>query len=169
MNLVAVEYLTQVTGEEFMYAAWVVRFLPLVIILMGSNILYLMTHCKKTDTLGGSREYFINQYKAMPRMTREEWWALGLFLVATIMSFGRQLYEEYLPGLKPAYVFIICAILCFIVRKQDGSRLMSCFLTMKNSMAHMMNKYASCVSETGIADYRCYDINCSHYIHKCHY
>lgn len=125
MNLVAVEYLQQVTGEEFMYAAWVVRFLPLVIILMGSNILYLMTHCKKTDTLGGSREYFINQYKAMPRMTREEWWALGLFLVATIMSFGRQLYEEYLPGLKPAYVFIICAILCFIVRKQDGSRLMS--------------------------------------------
>ena len=125
MNLVAVEYLQQVTGEEFMYAAWVVRFLPLVIILVGSNILYLVLACKKDDNLGGSKEYFINQYRSMPKMTKEEGWALGLFLTATVLSFSRQLYQDFLPGLKPAYVFIICAVLCFVVQKQDGTRLMT--------------------------------------------
>lgn len=125
MNLVAVEYLQQVTGEEFMYAAWVIRFLPIVVILAVSNIAYLMFCCKKEDNLGGSKEYFIEQYKAMPRMSTEEKWALGLFLVATVLSFSRQLYQEYLPGLKPAYIFIICAVLCFVVHKQDGTRLMT--------------------------------------------
>ena len=58
-------------------------------------------------------------------MTKEEGWALGLFLTATVLSFSRQLYQDFLPGLKPAYVFIICAVLCFVVQKQDGTRLMT--------------------------------------------
>lgn len=125
MNLVAVEYLQQVTGQEYMYASWVIRFLPIVIILVLSNVVYLMLCCNKKDSLGGSKEYFISQYKQMPKMTKEEAWALGLFLVATVMSFSRQLYQDILPGLKPAYVFIICAVLCFVVQKQDGTRLLT--------------------------------------------
>ncbi len=125
MNLVAVGYLQQVTGKEFMYAEWVVRFLPIMLVLVVSNIAYLMLCCKKGDDLGGSREYFTEQYKSMPKMTREEKWALGAFLVATVLSFSRQLYEDYLPGLKPAYVFITCAVLCFVVRRKDGSGLIT--------------------------------------------
>lgn len=125
MNLVAVEYLQQVTGEEFMYIAWVVRFLPLVIVLAASNIIYLMLCCKKGDSLGGSKEYFIREYKSMPKISKEESWALGLFLTATVLSFSRQLYQDILPGLKPAYVFIICAALCFIVQQPDGNRLIT--------------------------------------------
>ena len=33
-------------------------------------------------------------------------------------------YQDLFPGLKPAYVFMICAILSFIIVKHDGSRLM---------------------------------------------
>jgi len=51
MNLVAVDYLQQVTGQEYMYSAWVIRFLPLMIVLVGSNILYLTRHCKKGESL----------------------------------------------------------------------------------------------------------------------
>ena len=125
MNLVAVQYLQQVTGEEFMYLEWVIRFLPIMIVLVGSNIIYLMFCCKKEDNLGGSKEYFINQYKSMPKMSMEEKWALGLFLAATVLSFSRQLYEDLLPGLKPAYVFIACAVLCFVIQKNNGERLMT--------------------------------------------
>ena len=34
MNLVTVDYLQQLTGKEYMYASWVVRFLPIMIVLL---------------------------------------------------------------------------------------------------------------------------------------
>ena len=50
--------------------------------------------------------------------------ATGVFLAATLLSFTRQLYQAWLPGLKPAYVFIICAVISFLINREDGSRLM---------------------------------------------
>ena len=47
MNLVTVEYLQQVTGQEFIYWHWVVRFLPLMILLVASNLVYLCLCVKK--------------------------------------------------------------------------------------------------------------------------
>lgn len=124
MNLVTVDYLEQLTGQEYMYISWVIRFLPIMIVLVASNILMLLIGCKKEEELGGSKEYFIEQYKAMPKMTTEEKWSLILFLAATVLAFTRQLYQEWLPGLKPAYVFIICAMLSFAITHSDGRRLM---------------------------------------------
>ena len=47
-----------------------------------------------------------------------------MFLIATVLAFTRQFYQEWLPGLKPAYVFIICAMFSFAITHADGSRLM---------------------------------------------
>ena len=124
MNLVAVDYIEKVTGQEYMYTSWVVRFLPIMIVLIISNLVYLVLVCKKGTTLGGSKEYFKEQFEALPKMTREEKWSFVLFAVATIMSFTRQFYQSFLPGLKPAYVFIICAIVAFFITHKDGTRLM---------------------------------------------
>ncbi len=124
MNLVTVDYLEQLTGQEYMYISWVIRFLPIMVVLVGSNILMLLIGCKKGEELGGSKEYFIEQYKAMPKMTKAEMGSLILFLVATVLAFTRQLYQDWLPGLKPAYVFIICAMFSFAITHADGSRLM---------------------------------------------
>lgn len=123
MNLVTVEYLEQLTGQEYMYTSWVIRFLPIMIVLVASNIIMLLIGCKKSEELGGSKEYFVEQYKALPKMSREEKLSLLLFLVATVLAFSRQLYQDLLPGLKPAYVFIICAILSFFITKEQGGRL----------------------------------------------
>jgi len=142
MNLVTVDYLEQVTGQEFMYAAWVVRFLPIVIVLVLSNIVMLLLGCKKTDELGQSKEFFKEQYRALPKMTREEGLSLGLFLIATALSFTRQLYQAYLPGLKPAYVFICCAILSFFITKKDGSRLMEWKSTQKKIVWDLIYVFA---------------------------
>ncbi len=124
MNLVVVDYLQQLTGAEYMYTSWVVRFLPLTLVLLVSNILMLLIGVKKDENLGGSKDYFVQQYKALPKMSKEEGLSLALFLVATILSFTRQFYQAYLPGLKPAYVFITCAILSFLITRKDKTRLM---------------------------------------------
>ncbi len=125
MNLITVDYIEQLTGEEYMYIGWVIRFLPILIVLVVSNLIYLTRHCKKDEKLAGSREYFASVYKEMPPMTREEKWSLALFVIPTVLSFCRQLYQDYLPGLKPAYVFIICGILAFLMKHKDGSKVMS--------------------------------------------
>ena len=125
MNLVTVDYIEQLTGKEYMYASWVVRFFPFMIVLVVSNIAFLLIrHCKKGARLAGSKDYFLKVYKEMPKMTKEEKIAFALFVVATVLAFTRQFYQAYLPGLKPAYVFIICAIISFFVKKSDGERLM---------------------------------------------
>lgn len=125
MNLITVDYIEQLTGKEYMYTSWVVRFLPVMLVLMVSNIAFLLIrHCKKGERLAGSKEYFTRVYKELHPMSREEKVSLALFVVAVIMAFSRQLYQAYLPGLKPAYVFVICAILSFLVKKKDGEKLM---------------------------------------------
>lgn len=124
MNLVTVDYLQQLTGEEYIYIDWVVRFLPIMIVLIVSNLIFMLRDIKKGTTLGGSKEYFIEQYKNLSKMTFEEKATLSLFLIATILSFTRQFYQKLLPGLKPAYVFIICAIISFLITNEEGERLM---------------------------------------------
>ncbi len=157
MNLVTVDYLEQVTGKEFMYAEWVVRFLPIMLVLVASNILMLLIGVKKTDELGGSKNYFKEQYKALPKMNSEEGWSLALFLVATALSFTRQLYQNLLPGLKPAYVFIICAILAFFITKKDGTRLMQWKNTQKKIVWDLIYVFAgglalgTMINESGAA------------------
>lgn len=124
MNLVTVDYIQQITGEEYIYMHWVIRFLPIFIVLMILNILFMLRDVKKDESLGGSREFFINEYKRMPPMKLEEKWSLALFVIATLLAFTRQLYQDILPGLKPAYAFIICGIITFLIVDKDGKRVM---------------------------------------------
>ncbi len=124
MNLVTIDYLQQITGQEFMYVTWVVRFLPITIVLILSNIIFMLRNVKKNDDLGGSKEFFIQEYKKLPKMTFDEICSLSLFLIAALLSFTRQFYQELFPGLKPAYVFVICAIISFLITNKEGKRLM---------------------------------------------
>lgn len=142
MNLVTVDYLEQITSEEYMYISWVIRFLPIMIVLVTSNVIMLLMGCKKDDELGGSKEYFKEQYRAFPKISREEAISLALFLIATVLSFARQLYQDYLPGLKPAYVFIICAVLSFFITKKDGTRLMTWKSAQKNIVWDLIYVFA---------------------------
>lgn len=124
MNLVVVDYIEQLTGSEYLYVDWVVKFLPIMLVLIISNILYLLLIRPKHVSLEGSREYFKKMRDEMGKMSREELVCLALFVVATVLSFARDLYSDLLPGLKPAYVFVACAVLSFFVKGSDGERLM---------------------------------------------
>ena len=125
MNLVTVDYLQQVSGQEFMYIGWVIRFLPIMIILIASNIIYMLRDVKKEDSLLKSKEYFEEEYKKLPIITKEEKNSLILFIIATVLAFTRSIYQQFLPGLKPAYVFLICAILSFFITNKNKERIMN--------------------------------------------
>ena len=124
MNLVTVDYLQQVTGQEFMYPVWVIRFFPIMLVLLISNILFMLRDVKKTDALPGSKDYFLTEYKKMGKMSKEEKWSLALFIIATVLAFTRSFYQHLFPGLKPAYVFLACGILSFFVTDADKKRVM---------------------------------------------
>lgn len=123
MNLVVVDYIEELTGTEYMYSDWVIKFLPIMLLLIVSNIIFLLCVKPKKVQLSGSRDYFRQMRTDMGKMSRSEIICLSLFLIATVLSFSRSLYSSVLPGLKPAYVFIICAILSFLVRNKEGERL----------------------------------------------
>lgn len=156
MNLVVVDAIEQITGQEFMYVSWVVRFLPIMLVLIVSNLVMLLIGTKKTDELGGSKDFFKDEYKKFPPMSIEEKLSLGLFLLATVLSFTRQFYQAYLPGLKPAYVFIICAILSFFITNKGGHRLMVWKDTQKKIVWELIYVFAgglalgTLIKETGV-------------------
>lgn len=125
MNLISVEYLETLLGHEFMYVDWVVRLLPILAVLAAADILYFMIIKPKGMALNGSKEYFRQLYQELPKMSRDEAWSLGLFLVATVLSFTRELFAKYLPALKPAYIFLICGMLTFFIPKKDGEPLLT--------------------------------------------
>lgn len=60
----------------------------------------------------------------MNNMSAEEKESLFMFLCATVFSFARPIYQSILPGLKPAYIFIIFAIISFLIVNKDGNRLL---------------------------------------------
>lgn len=124
MNLVTVDYIQQITGEEYLYLSWVIRFFPVMVVLVASNVLYMLKGTEKGEILGGSKEYFRMQYRAMDKMQTDEKLCLALFVIAAVLSFSRQIYQSILPNLKPAYVFIICAVLSFLIEDENGQRLM---------------------------------------------
>lgn len=124
MNLVTVEYLQQLSGREYMYTSWVVRFFPIMIVLSISNLLFMLRDVDRNDKIGNATLFFEQEYSKMQAMSLEEKLSLLLFVIATVLAFTRQFYQNILPGLKPAYVFIICAVLSFLIIDKEGKRLM---------------------------------------------
>jgi len=121
MNLVAIEYIEDLIGCEYMYLSWIIRMIPLLICVVVANIVCILVIMPKGVHIKGSREYYKKLYAELPSMTRDEIIPLLMFLLAILMAFGRQFYAEYLPGLKPAYVFLILGVLTFIIPKKDGT------------------------------------------------
>ncbi len=124
MNLVVVDYIEQYTGTEFLYIDWVIKFLPIMIILFVSNLFFILAIKPKHVQLEGSKAYFLQKHQELGKIHPNERRCFLLFLIATVLSFSRSLYSGLLPGLEPAYVFIICAIISFLLKNTDGKPLL---------------------------------------------
>lgn len=125
MNLVAVSYFEEFTGNEYMYVSWFAHMIPLLAVVSIGNILCLMTIKPKKCNLKGSKEYFHNLYTELPSMNRDEMVSFLMFLAVILLSFGRSLYAETLPWLKPAYVFLCVGMLGFVISLKNGDSILT--------------------------------------------
>jgi sodium-dependent dicarboxylate transporter 2/3/5 len=87
----------------------------------------------EVEELQGSRTFFVERMRELGRLSTQEAWGLALFAIATVLAFTRQLYAAALPSLAPPYVFLVCGLSCFVVRK-DGEPLLRWNYAQSNMM-----------------------------------
>lgn len=124
-NLVAINYIEQITGHEFMYIEWVSRFVPILIIIMLLNLFFLLRLPRPSDHLGETKQYFAKIYEGLGPVKPMEKLSFALFISAMILSFIRPLYAGLLPAMKPAYIFLFFGLLTFTVEDNEGKSLLS--------------------------------------------
>jgi sodium-dependent dicarboxylate transporter 2/3/5 len=123
-NLVAVSYIEKLTGHEFMYYDWVIRFLPLLAIVFLLNLIFLWLIPAPAKDLPGTRAYFREMYSKFGTMRRGEKIGLYLFILATALAFIRPLFASFLPAMKPAYVFLVIGMLMFFLHDENGKTML---------------------------------------------
>ncbi len=143
MNLVTVDYMENFTGEEYLYSDWVLKFLPIVLFISIINILFLTWNVDKNIYLGLSNEYWRKMYKDFDKMSKVQIKILTIFLSAIILAFIRPLYQDIFPHLKPAYVFVLCASLTFIIKDENEKPVMKWNVVQKEILWELMYIFAS--------------------------
>ena len=133
-NLVAISYIEKLTGHEFMYFDWVIRFLPILAAVFLVNLLFLLLMPSSIQSLPGTKEYFRDMYKKFGPMKRGEKIGLALFILATLLSFLRPLFAGVLPAMKPAYLFLLLGMFLFFLRDEEHKPM----LTWKYAEGHVM-------------------------------
>jgi sodium-dependent dicarboxylate transporter 2/3/5 len=117
-NLLTVQFIeSQLIDHEFLFTTWVTRILPLTVLTAVVAFVFMRFAFRpEMDRVEGTHEYFRHELNKLGRIRNPEWWGLALFALATVLAFTRQLYAEQIPGLTPAFAFLVCAVLVFVVR-----------------------------------------------------
>ncbi len=134
MNLVTISYIGELTGAEFLYTDWVVQLFPFGLVVTLLTLLVLLLSKFEQKTLEGSKEYFRHMYKSMPPISRAEKLSLAAFILASILAFTRQLYQAYLPDLRPGYVFLTLGLLMFFIKDEKNEAIITWEKAEKNMM-----------------------------------
>ncbi len=157
-NLVAISYLEKLTGQEFMYVDWIIRFVPILFLIMFFIMAFLLRLPRPVNRLEGGREYFKQAYADLGPMKRGEKIGLWLFVLATVLAFIRPLYAQYLPLMKPAYVFFLFGMLTFVLKNEEGELLLTWKEAEKGIMWGMIFLFSGglaigqMITKTGAAD-----------------
>jgi sodium-dependent dicarboxylate transporter 2/3/5 len=117
-NLLTVQFLEQqLLDHEFLFTTWLTRLLPLTVLVAAVALVFMRFAFKpEMDRVEGTRVYFAQELAALGKMSAPEVWGLFFFAAATLLAFTRQFYASALPGLTPAFAFLTCAILSFVIR-----------------------------------------------------
>jgi sodium-dependent dicarboxylate transporter 2/3/5 len=117
-NLLAVQFLEQqVLGREFLFTTWLTRVLPLALLAAVASFAFMRFAFKpEIERVDGTRAYFKQQLIELGKLSVPEKWGLGLFAAATLLAFTRQIYAGLLPGLTPAFTFLLFGLLAFVLR-----------------------------------------------------
>lgn len=138
MNIAAISFLEDYTGHEFMYIDWIVRIAPYFVLLAILSLVCMLFMYGKYSPLNGSKEYFIESYKKLGAIKRDEKICGALFLIALLAAFTRPLYATILPSLAPAYIFLLLGCLSFVITAFDKGPLLTWEVAQKGIMWGMM-------------------------------
>ncbi|MCR4588090.1 MAG: anion permease [Lachnospiraceae bacterium] len=115
MNITAIAFIEEYTGREFMYVDWLSRMLPYTVIATIAVLVTMLLKPMKVNSLEGTREYFVKCYRDLGPVKKDEKISLVLFVAAMLGSFLRPLYADLIPGLVPAYLFLILGFANFVI------------------------------------------------------
>lgn len=138
MNLVAITYLEEFTGQEFMYVDWVIRIAPYLIIATIVLLVGMLLIPMEVKYLNGTKDYFEKSYRELGPMKRDEKICSVLFIIAMIGVFARPLYDDILPAFAPAYIFLLFGFISFFITTADKKMLLNWETAEKNTMWGMM-------------------------------
>jgi solute carrier family 13 (sodium-dependent dicarboxylate transporter), member 2/3/5 len=164
-NLLAMKFVQDtVTHHEFLFVTWIVHLLPLTVAVLLAVLVYVNWSLKfESAELPGTRAYFTNALHALGSVSRAERWVLGLFFAAIALAFGRIFYSRLVPAFTPAFAFLLCGLLTFVVRIR-GERLLEWDYAQKKMMWGLFYVFAggtalgTVLSKTGTAVYIANDI-----------
>lgn len=135
MNITAISFIEDFTGREFMYIDWLSRMLPYTVIATVVVLLMMILRPMKVDSLSGTKQYFEQCYAELGPMKKDEKISLILFVIAMLGSFLRPLYADLLPGLVPAYLFLLLGFINFVIIAADKKEML---LTWDKAQREMM-------------------------------
>ena len=124
MNITAISFIEDYTGREFMYIDWLKNMLPYTIVATIVVLVVMLLQPLKTDSLSGTKEYFEKCYAELGPMKKDEKVSLALFITAMLGSFIRPLYADILPGLVPAYLFLILGFINFVIVSAENKEML---------------------------------------------
>ncbi len=142
-NLLVVQFVQRsVTHVELPFIAWVTHLLPITLAAMVAGIVF-MRFAFRPDPPGGesSHGYFRDALAKLGAPHAAERWGIGLFVTAVLLAFARPLYATTLPGFRPAFAFLTCAMLCFVVRR-DGEPILRWEFAQKHVMWGLLYLFA---------------------------
>lgn len=134
MNLITVSYIEKLIGTEFLYTDWVVQLLPFGIVVTVLTLGYLLLMKTDKKTFEGSKDYFTDLFNSFPKLSKAGKISLIVFIAATVLAFTRQLYQAYIPSLKPGYIFLIGGMTMFFLKDDDRKPV----VTWEYAEKHMM-------------------------------
>jgi len=159
-NLLTVQFIEdQLIDHEFLFSTWLTRLMPLTILTALVAFVFMRFAFRpEMDRVEGTHEYFSRELGALGRMRAPEKWGLGLFVVAVVLAFTRQFYADIAPGLTPAFAFLACGLVGFVVR-HEGEPILTWEFAQRRMVWGLIYLFAGgsalgqILSETGTAQF----------------
>lgn len=125
MNLVALTYIDAYLGRSVSYIEWMSKMIPYTTLLLIIVLACLLLNPQTNRRIQITKAYFKKKYRGLGRWRRGEFLSLGLFLVAATLSMFNSWVTKAIPGLKPAYCFMMFGILSFCIVDETKKPLMT--------------------------------------------
>ncbi|WP_317855822.1 SLC13 family permease [Chakrabartyella piscis] len=142
MNITAIAFLEEYTGQEFMYIDWVMRLLPYLVLATAVLLIGMLMIPLEEKEIDGTKEFFDETYKELGPMKRDEKICLTMFILAMLGAFARPLFVNLLPGFTPAYIFLTLGFLTFFITSSKKNYLLSWETAQEGTLWGMMILFA---------------------------